>query len=53
MALMIMIIINMIASTSMSDVILKLLLSIANMDMIIMAAMVIASVMANLAKWFD
>ena len=40
----------MIASTSMSDATLKMLLLIADMDMVLMAAMVIASVMANMAK---
>ena len=53
MASMIMIIVNMMASTSMSDATLKMLLLIADMDMVLMAAMAITSVMANLAKWFD
>ena len=48
MALMIMIIINMIASTSMSDATLKILLLIADMDMVLMTAMAIASVMAKM-----
>ena len=46
---MIMIIVNMIASTSMSDATLEMLLSI-DMDMILMAAIAITSVMANMAK---
>ena len=53
MALMIVIIVNMMASTSMSDLTLKMLLLIADMDMVLMAAMAITSVMVNLAKWFD
>ena len=40
----------MIASTSMSDATLKMLLLIADMDMVLMAAMAITSVMANMAK---
>ena len=45
---MIMIRVNMIASTSMSDDTLKMLLLIADM-----AAMAITSVVANMAKWLD
>ena len=38
----------MIASTSMSDATLKILLLIADMDMVLMTAMAIASVMAKM-----
>ena len=41
-------IVDMMASTSMSDTLLQMLLIIAVMDMILMAA-----VMANLKQWFD
>ena len=47
---MIMIIVNMIASTSMSDATLKMLLIIADIDMVLIAAMAITSAMANMAK---
>ena len=51
--IMIIIIVSMIASTSMSDAILQMLLIIAVMDMVLMAAIAITAVMAILAQWFD
>ena len=41
------------ASTSMSDAILQMLLIIAVMDMVLMAAIDLAAEIANLAQWFD
>ena len=41
------------ASTSMSDAILQMVLIIAVMDMVLIAAIAITAVMANLAQWFD
>ena len=45
-------IVNVMASTSMSDAILQMLLTIAIIDKVLMAAIAITAEMANLAQWF-